>query len=988
MLKKKKVVSLVLAVTLLLGAVTPGFASGNDKSKLPEGAPRYTESSITSWTSEARIEGAWELDWSTAMINGEAAVVENGVVSVEPKAVLSFEVPVTEAGTYEIAVKYMPKDALYMDCLVDINLNDSAKEEDNYVASLPLLWADKYSIYGTDRKGNEMVPEQEAIEKPYLDVLDNYRDTDKDTLSFTWEAGTQKINFTPQSQHMMIAAIYVNRVQELPTYKEYLAANSGKQNVTECVIIEAEQHYVKSDSFIRGTSVKNAALYPYDTYAKLINVLEGGAWRTTGQKILWEFEVEKDGYYELALRYQQNSDTNKPVYRSVEIDGMVPFAEWETVAFENTDTNKFGNKVLSVGDEAAKVYLTKGKHTLAMEITLGPLEEIYDGIVTLMEDINSLGMDIQKLTAGQADQNRTWNMDYYMPNAIGDIESFANRIDQLYAQLEKISGESPAYADSMLYASEQLRKLLEKPNQIPNKTDLISQGDNSASKYLGNVLANLTSMPLSVDRFYLGNCDNLPAPNANFFKGLAESTKAFVWSFSADAAEGSYTATGAGKSTELTVWINRSVPYVQVLQQIIDADYNSVNNSNIQLSIMPSEQKLVLSNATKTNPDVVLSAGIGTPFNFAVRGAVKNLLDYPDFLTFYDENYNLEALVPTTYNGGVYGAAETQDFHVLFYRKDILEALELDVPNTWDDVKYMMPTLLRYNMNFYISLSVSTSYKGFGATNPFVVQNGANYVSDDGMTAEFSTDAFMDAMTEMTELYEIYGMNSAVPNFYNSFRYGEIPMGVSTFGTYIQLQMAAPELAGKWKIYPAPGTKQPDGSIARFQPAASSACMIFGNTQRADQAWHFLKWWLSEETQVKYAYTMQGTYGTEYRWNTANLKAFSQMSYSNEDKAIILEQWGHQKEITYHPANYMIERQVSDVWNGVVVDHESLVEEIDRATLVTNRELIRKLNEFGFCDENGTPIEGKQYAMRGMETLEAELAKAKARDAQKGGAVG
>ena len=33
------------------------------------------------------------------------------------------------------------------------------------------------------------------------------------------------------------------------------------------------------------------------------------------------------------------------------------------------------------------------------------------------------------------------------------------------------------------------------------------------------------------------------------------------------AAEGSYTATGAEKSTELTVWINRSVPYVQVLQQ-------------------------------------------------------------------------------------------------------------------------------------------------------------------------------------------------------------------------------------------------------------------------------------------------------------------------------------------------------------------------------------------------------------------------------------
>lgn len=976
MLKKKKVVSLVLALALLMGTVTPCLAASGEstsKATLPSGEPPYTASSVTSWTDESRIADAWKLDWSAAKINDEAVKVENGAVSLASRAVLSFEVPVTKAGKYEIAVKYYPKDALYMDCLVDMTVNGT-----EYVASLPLLWTDANSVYGTDRKGNEMVPEQISITEPYLDVLDNYRDTDMSTLTFDWEVGAQKITFSPESQDMMIVAVYVSEVKELPTYAEYLVANAGKQDAAEQKIIEAERYMVKSDSFIRGTSVKNAALYPYDTYRKLLNVLEGGAWNSTGQKVLWEFEVETDGYYTLALRYQQNSDTNKPVYRTIEIDGAVPFAEWETVAFENTRTNKYANKVLEIDGEPVKVYLTAGKHTLAMEVTIGPLQEIYDGIVTLMEDINAFGMDIQKLTAGQVDQNRTWNMDYYMPNAVTDIEAFAKRIDDLYAKLEEISGDSPAYADSLVYASEQLRKLLEKPNLIPNKTDLISQGDNSATKYLGNVLANLNSMPMNVDRFYIGTTDDLPGPNANFFKSIAESVKAFVWSFSADAAEGNYTATGADKSTELTVWINRSVPYVQVLQQIIDADYNSKHGTSIQLSIMPSEQKLVLANATKTNPDVVLSAGIGTPFNFAVRGAVKNLLEYEDFLTFYNEHYNLEALVPTTYNGGVYGAAETQDFYVLFYRKDILQSLGLEVPQTWDDVKYMMPTLLRYNMNFYIPLSISTAYKGFAMTNPFVTQNDASYVTDDGSASAFDTDEFLDAMTEMTELYEIYGMNSAVPNFYNSFRYGEIPMGIATFGTYIQLQMAAPELAGKWGIALAPGTKQEDGSILRYQPAAGSACMIFDNTTREEEAWSFLKWWLSTDTQVQYAYMMQGTYGTEYRWNTGNLDAFAQMSYSQEDKATIMEQWKQQKEITYHPANYMIERQTSDIWNGVVVDHESLVEEIDRATLITNRELIRKLEEFGFCDEDGNMI--KNYSMKALDDLQTLLEESKAKE--------
>lgn len=977
MLKKKKVVSMVLALALTVGTVTPCLAASgesNGKSQLASGESPYTSSSVSSWTDASVLTGAWSLDWAKAKINGGAATVTDGTVVLNAKSTLTFDVPITESGTYKIAVKFCPKDAMYMDCLLDMTVNGT-----DDIASLPLLWADRYSVYGTDRKGNELVPEQISVPQPYLDFLADYHDTNMDDLTYTWEAGTQTVAMTPESQDVVLYGIYVCKETTLPTYKEYMAANAGKADATDTKIIEAERYMVKSDSFIRASSQKDAALYPYDTYAKLLNILDGGTWRSAGQKILWEFEVDADGYYQLGLRYLQNSDTNKPVYRTVEIDGSVPFAEWKTVAFDNTRTNKFDNKVLDVDGEPAKVYLTAGKHTLAMEVTIGPLEEIYDGIIKLMEDINAFGMDIQKLTAGQTDVNRTWNMDYYMPNAVNDLLAFADRTDELYKKLEEISGANPSYADSLKYASETLRKLTKRPNQIPNKSDLISQGDNSATKYLGNVLSNLNTMPMAVDRFYVGNTEKLPSARSNIFRNTVESVKAFVWSFSADAAEGSYTATGANKSTELTVWINRSVPYVQVLQQIIDADYNSKYGTNIQLSIMPNEQKLVLANATKTNPDVVLSAGIGTPFNFAVRGAVKNLLEYDDFLSFYNQNYNLQALVPTTFNGGVYGATETQDFYVLFYRKDILKALNLSIPQTWDDVKYMMPTLLRYGMNFCIPLSINTSYKNFAMTNPFVTQNGASYVTADGSAAAFDNDPFLDAMTEMTELYEIYGMNSAVPSFYNSFRYGEIPMGVATFGTYIQLQMAAPELAGKWGIAMAPGTKQADGSILRYQPAAGTACMIFNNTTRSDEAWRFLKWWLSTDTQVKYAYMMQGTYGTEYRWNTGNLTAFSQMSYSQEDKETILKQWEQQKEITYHPANYMIERQTSDVWNGVVVDQESLVEEIDRATLVTNRELIRKLEEFGFCDKDGKMI--RNYSMDAYADLQKKLAEVKAKEA-------
>lgn len=967
----KKVICGILSFSVLIGAFStcPASAESADKnrSRAASGDSPYTTTALSRWNDDTMLNNSIAPDIQSMMVDSKP--VTDSEIKLSAGSVLSFDFSVQQADEYTIAVKYHPVDALYMDCLLDFKADSKS-----CVVALPLVWADANSVYATDRLGNELVPEQTAVSEYYIDYIKDYQDTDMGVFTLNLNEGEHHIELAPQSQELFINRIYISPVKKTVGYEEYLASNSKSETVNKTVVLEAEDYKIKSDSFIRAANKKNSALYPYDTYRKLLNVIDEGSWNSSGQKILWEFETEEDGYYEIAIRYLQNSDSNKPVYRRVEIDGSVPFSEWEELAFANTKTGKYNNKIFDVNGSAAKVYLTKGKHTLSLTATMGPLEQVYDDIVALMEDINSLGMDIQKITAGQTDLNRTWNMEYYLPNAVSDLEGFAKRIDEIYKELEEIGGCKPSYADSLKYASETLRKLIKTPNQIPNKTDLINQGDNSATKYLGNVLESLNSMPMSIDRLYFGNTDELPRAESSFVKKIAEWIKAFFYSFTKDASVGDYTASGTGESEELTVWVNRSVQYVQILQQLVDADYNSKYGTNIQLSIMPSEQKLILSNAAGTNPDVVLGAGLTTPFNLAIRGAAKNLLEYDDFLTFYNENYNLQSLVPMTFGDGVYGTAETQDFYVLFYRKDILDTLNLSVPDTWDDVKSMMPTLLRYGMNFFIPLSSGSAYKGFAFTSPIVYQNNATYVSDDGTISAFGTESFIDAMTEMTELYNIYGMASSVPSFYNSFRNGEIPIGISTFSNYIQLQMAAPELAGKWGIALAPGTVQEDGSILRYQPAASNACMILENTKKSDEAWQFLKWWLSTDVQTKYAYSLQSTYGSEYRWNSANLKAFAQMPYTADDKAVILAQWQSQMETMNHPANYMIERQTSEIWNGVVVDNESLIEEIDKAAASTDRELIRKLKEFGFCDSDGNIV--KEYSMKAYNTLKDELEQA------------
>lgn len=215
MLKKKKVVSMVLALALAVGTVTPCLAASgesNGKSKLPSGESPYTSSSVSSWTDESVLTGAWSLDWAKAKINDSAVTVKDGTVQLDAKSTLTFEVPITEKGTYKIAVKYCPKDALYMDCLLDMTVNGAEE-----IASLPLLWADSYSVYGTDRKGNELVPEQLSVPQPYLDFLADYHDTNMDDFTFAWDAGVQKITMSPESQDVVLYGIYVCKETTLPT---------------------------------------------------------------------------------------------------------------------------------------------------------------------------------------------------------------------------------------------------------------------------------------------------------------------------------------------------------------------------------------------------------------------------------------------------------------------------------------------------------------------------------------------------------------------------------------------------------------------------------------------------------------------------------------------------------------------------------------------------------------------------------------------------
>lgn len=852
---------------------------------------------------------------------------------------------VEEGADWEVRINYAIADDASTEFQMDWTIDQT-----QYNTQLPILWYDEGGERLVNRYGNELNLQPRLVKEEIGSYLVQKNDVGRRRLILQLEPGTY--DFAVTGNHdVRIYGMYLTKSGVLSAEVDTGSEVPGNN----IIMIEAENSILKSDSDIRGKNVKNPVLTPYETKQNKINVIDSSSWADVGQKIMWTAQVEEAGWYRIGFRYSQYSDADKSSYRTLAVDGRYVADREHPIVFDSTAMNSYKNLTVSQDGQDCWVYLEKGLHTVSMEVVMDPVLDIYNEILELMDEVNAISMDLRKMSAGSADVNRTWDMDTYLPEVPSQLEDCRQRIHAVYQELWDLEGKKPSYASQLLYAGQQLDNILSDIRLIPNKYGLLSEGDGSVNSSLGGVLEKLVKQPLSLDRIYFYQDVELPEASNSLWVSMSESWKRLLYTYLPGAESSDYTAADTD-SEELQVWVSMSISYAEVLQQLIDEYYNPVHGTDIQLALMPNSQKLILSNATNSNPDVVLGVGYTTPYDLAIRGAVKNLLEYDDFEEYYQKEYNIAGLTPLAYNGGIYGVIDSFNYQILFYRKDILDSLELSVPETWDDVEAMMPVLLRYSMNFYSNMASSSSFKDFNMTGPFLYQNGGGFYSEDGATVAFNTKESVTGLREMTELFRVYSLSEYVANFFNSFRYGDIPIGVGNFSTYLQLRTAAPELEGQWGIALVPGERQEDGTVLRAHSANSTASMIFNNTDKPEEAWEFLKWWLSADIQTEFSNRLETTYGDAYRWNTANLTAFENLPYPDEHKAIILEELSYQTETARHPAGYMVEREVSNIWNNVVVNGKGLTESTDRAVIASEREIQRKLKEFGFMDSDGNLI--------------------------------
>lgn len=934
MLKAKKTIIIVLVLALLIISVGTVLTKPVLSVK---GQNSVTDSEFSGWYQFPKSEIEFSYDNSFKLATDKQ---------------YSIPLNISKDGNYNVFIKYKPLSDIILKSTLEVNIGDNS-----CLMQVYSLWQDIDKEFPTDSFGNQLPANQKTLDEFITDVVTDQSSVSKRPFIYKLSRGKNILNLKSNDVDLEIERIVISKELGVKSTDSYKLDISNKKSATKTYIIEAEKTSFKTESSIRAGCVRNSALYPYDYKLKKCNVLDSASFYTVGQKVQYVFKVNESGVYNLGFRYNQNYKEDLPAYENILIDSKPICDAYMSVPFGYTGSD-YQNLIVGDNKGAIGVYLKAGEHTVTLEADGTPVAEIINRLSKILSDFSSLGVEIKKVSGGDANQYQTWDIEEYMPGLIKTLEDYRDELKEIYKQLGKLQNENPAAAVNTKLASDNITKLLKNKNKIPGNLQLLNEGSGSATQFLADQIDKLTYQNLSIDRIYIfAPSFKLPKASSSAFTNFACGVKRLVKTVTSKDASKDF-----GKDEHsLNIWVNRSVQYVDTIKALTDSEFTKKTGIKINFSVMSSEQRIILANAGNSAPDVVMGLASNTPFDLGVRGAVMDLTEFSDFGDYISKEYNIQTLVPYVLGNKIFGVTETQEFYVLMMRTDIMDKLGLKAPKTWKDVSKMMPVLRRNSMNFYLQLSGYSGTKPLYSTIPFILQSGGNIYSSNGLSTAIQSNEAFEGFKTLTDLYRLYSVQKIVSSFYNSFRYGQIPIGIASFSDYVKIKNAAPEITGLWKIALSPGFEDKNGNVHYGTTGASTAAAIMSSCKNKKDAWEFLKWWLSSDVQIKYGNTMQMTYGTDYLWNTANVKAFKNLAFPKDDKDVILKQWEQMTEVYRHPALYAVERELSNAWNNVVIDGKPARIALDDASTEINHEFNRKLYEFGFIDENGNTLKEFNY---------------------------
>lgn len=878
---------------------------------------------------------------------------KSDTVKVTPEETMSFDVEVEEEGLYEFYFDYYLLDETLLRPSIAFEVNGEIQYNEMFNLEIPLRWkVEEDVVY--DRFGDEITPNSFLESEWSSFALSDPNYFFVEPLKVYLPEGVSVIDVTVNEGFVLFGEITIGNLEEENiSYSDYEKNMPAATDDVDTITLQAERYTYESKQNIRAKFVRNPSLTPYSYKNRVLNVVDQASYRKSGDSITYSFDVEETGYYNISLKYLQTENDGLSSSRAVYIDGEIPFKELENYRFDYT--RSWDVETLH-GDDDFKIYLEKGTHELKLTVFNSHVRDVYHQLISILSDIDEIARDINKITGGLTDKYRDFKLDQYIPTLADDLVRLRDEVKLVRAELIEIYDDSISAISELDLAIKYFEQFIEDPDEIPPFNTRFNVGDGSIYGRINVILPTLIDSPLQLDAIFMHDSDaDLPTENANIFVRSWEGVKAFFYSFF----DPKYNDETTVDDETVVVWVRQSRLYIQVMQRMIDEGFTEETGIKVQLSVMPDENKIILANAARTTPDAAMGLSVTRPFEFALRDMIVDLSELQGFDEVTD-SFNPNSFIPYVYEGGVYSIPETMDVKLLFYRKDVLEFLNTEPPQTWEEVVSLIPIMQKYNYYFYTPLGGDNAFKSFGETTPFIYQHQGLLYNETGDKVIINEDGAYDAFEFMTDLFSVYNVPITTSNFFQKFRDGQTPIGIGDGNMYIQLKYAAPELAGQWGVLPIPGieydldeTECPgpltDGKcIERWDPTYGTSSVIFNDSSKQDKVWEYYKWWFSDSIQSEFTYQLQSLLGDEFLHMTANINAFKTSAWPSDSKYQVLEQWEWVRTTGKVPGDYLVERELSNAWNKVVNDGTNPRVAIDDAVVIINRELKRKLTEFGY----------------------------------------
>jgi len=399
----------------------------------------------------------------------------------------------------------------------------------------------------------------------------------------------------------------------------------------------------------------------------------------------------------------------------------------------------------------------------------------------------------------------------------------------------------------------------------------------------------------------------------------------------------------------VVVWSSLSVEKNRIMQEMTDSVFTAKTGIEVKIESIPSdgrESKYLLAAASGDVPDIGVTGSLG-PADLGVRGAAVDLRERfgEEYLAIKREMYP-GLMRSFDFMGTDFGLPLDIALYPLGYRSDILSDMGLSVPTTWQDLYQMLPKLQANNMNF----STAFGFEGTGNTvyadvSMFIWQHGGDWYTEDRTRSGLDSPESIAGFIEFTELYAKHNVPKAV-NTYMGFQSGELPLIQLTNWWYSSFLFSMPELQGKWGVTVVPGTVREDGSISHAAYIGGNTFVMFKDGKQIDNAFKWLKWWLSADTQSQFA-TIVPEKIPGAIVIPPNIHSIQSIPLPEEHMEAYMKQAQHSIAPAYALAPESItHRFINNACAKVVLYNEDPVDAILEAAREMNVELERKQREY------------------------------------------